>query len=255
MDGAGSLGCEMDDIDKEAIEREAIMLRNQVWRSREQFVPIEPRGPLQRFEPDEATTTGYKVRLIHPSNAARFLGFVYLEVASLGKFSDAIVAGKIDRNARTILISQQVSREQQLFTGAHELGHAVLHRGLHLHRDRPISEPSAGDARRRRPQVEREADFFGACYIMPNNLVEREFVARFGSNKLRLNDSVAWALDHNDPDRLLQPHGWLDVEKAVSRVANYNGTGLPPLHHVFNVSVTAMAMRLQELKLIEPYAA
>ena len=39
----------MEDIDKETIEREAISLRNHVWRSREEFVPIEPRGPLQRF--------------------------------------------------------------------------------------------------------------------------------------------------------------------------------------------------------------
>ena len=177
---------------------------------------------------------------------------MYLEATTLGEYGGFIVAGKIDRKTQTIVISQQMNREQQLFTGSHELGHAVLHRGLELHRDRPISEPSAGDARWQRPKIEREADFFGGCYIMPRNLVEREFIARFGPHKLRLDDNVAWALDHHNPDRLLRAAGWLDFEKAVARVANYNGTGLPPLHQMFNVSVTAMAIRLEELDLLEP---
>ena len=54
------------------------------------------------------------------------------------------------------------------FTVAHELGHWVLHRDL-------IGENS--------PQMEREADKFATCLLMPENLVREEF-AKINSKRL-----------------------------------------------------------------------
>src|SRR4051812_34027732 len=103
-----------------------------------------------------------------------------------------------------------------------------------------------------RPPKEREADHFGACYVMPPELVRQEFEIRFGRRPLMLGADVAWALDHQHYDALLTSNpDSLAFESAVARAANFNGNGRPSLHMTFGVSVTAMAMRLAELELLE----
>ncbi len=64
----------------------------------------------------------------------------------------------------------------QLFTGAHEIGHLVLHEDTVMHRDRafdgsPLQAPRA--------PAERQADRFAACFLMPQKLLRERFEFMF----------------------------------------------------------------------------
>lgn len=98
-----------------------------------------------------------------PRKEALAYGFEYREFPDLGdpKFirggSGPKIAGLIDRQANRIAISQEFSPTVKLFTGAHEIGHLVLHQGEVMHRDRaPDGRPVSGP----RNREEREADLF-----------------------------------------------------------------------------------------------
>ena len=47
-------------------------------------------------------------------------------------------AGFIDRERNRIVVAQKFRAEYRRFTGAHEIGHWVLHPGIKYHRDRPL---------------------------------------------------------------------------------------------------------------------
>jgi hypothetical protein len=144
-------------MDRSGIEQTATRLLRDMWQRRERLSPKDV-GPLG---------------LLEPELAARFLDVRFEFHAGLGRFGDRgaqfEVAGFIDRPARKIALSRQFPPEIVRFTGAHEIGHWLLHPRQVVHRDRPIKGLD-NNITRRRPH-EQEADYFSACFLAPRKLV------------------------------------------------------------------------------------
>ncbi len=136
------------------------------------------------------------------------------------------------------------------FTGGHELAHWYLHTGELMHRDRPVKGLSI-DKEPRSP-LEKEADYFASCFLVPKKLTIELFEKTFGKIPLELNDESAFWLSHGQPDSLFESKpGSLDFALAVATAIYYQGRHFISLTKQFGVSNTTMAIRLKELKLIE----
>jgi IrrE N-terminal-like domain len=193
--------------------------------------------------------------LFDPRAVANHCGLFYDERERLGTDYNGggEAAGLWQRDRSTILVSRRYPYLTQRWTAAHEIGHFMLHPHVGdrtYHRELPLDAPRGS-----RPQLEREADYFAACLLIPRKAVASEFEARFGTkHPLALTETVAWHL-RLDPSVLFsQPPGSLMFATAVARAQQFdqhrfNGS----LAGFFGVSPTAMAIRLQELELVVPY--
>lgn len=223
-------------MDRAAIERECTNLLRSMWQGQERLFD-------KRLRPLE---------LLEPRLAARLLGLRYETHAGLGRFGDRgvqfEVAGFVDRRARRIAVSQQFPAEVMRFTGAHEIGHWLLHPKEIVHRDRPVKGLDTGD--RRRPGHEQEADYFSACFLAPRKLVTQAFVARFGAVPLAIDDAAAFWLSPDDPEALLAPSHGLERALAVATARSYGGKPFESLASLFRVSPTTMAIRVHELRFV-----
>lgn len=122
-------------------------------------------------------------------------------------------------------------------TVAHEIGHLWLrHPPLH-----EIQFPAGND----RPwlvgsyqELESQADKFAFYLLMPRNLVLREWKARFGHA-----DPLAI-----DPD--VEAAGVANFGSRLEYLKTFAETHAEPFAKAFKVSVEAMRIRLQELKLL-----
>ena len=107
------------------------------------------------------------------------------------------LAGMVDPSRGLILISDQFGPEVARFTGAHEVGLAILHPGRQF-RERPASGPSA-----RRDQAEFAADRFAAEFLMPRKLVVSEVREAFGPGlPIRIDEVRAFHFDAVAPSEL-----------------------------------------------------
>ena len=133
---------------------------------------------------------------------------------------------------------------------AHEIGHIALdHKGTVMHRDRPIFQLETAS----RDQFEQEADYFAACFLAPDRLVNEEFQKRFCSKPpLPLTDAVAFHLCGESAHALMRagPNSF-KFAAAVASARTFNTQHFKSLAEVFCISVGAMAIRLRELKLVE----
>ena len=228
-------------MDKAAIEQEARRLQIEIYGQRDVRYPLGV--------PDIPT-------LFDPRNVADHCELHYeergrLDVAYPG---GPEAAGVWDRDRSTILISTRYSYETQRFTGGHEIGHFILHPKIgdrELHRERPIN-----GSRGSRPLIEREADYFSLCLLMPRQAIIREFSARFGSkHPLVLNETVAFYLKADMGQLFSQAPGSLLFAQTVANAQSFGRQPFKSLASYFGVSPTAMAIRLQELGLIADYLA
>ena len=226
---------------KDEIEREARRLRLRIWERH--LATQGAEAPRDRYE------------LVEPDLAAEVLDFDYLLEESLGRFGERgnrfEVAGAFDSKRKVIQVSRRFSPEEMRFTGAHEIGHLVLHpQQGPLHRDRPLSHSSQLNASR--PLAEQEADYFTACFLIPDRLLERDFKSRFGSKCpfelderaalfLHLEDQFEDVLDGVDP---------LLLARALAVASSFNGEHFCALVKRFRVSASAMALRLIETGLV-----
>ncbi|UXA71222.1 ImmA/IrrE family metallo-endopeptidase [Xanthomonas prunicola] len=190
------------------------------------------------------------IDVLCPEFAAKILGYEFQEVPSLGWMmqgrSQIAVAGLIDQSSRTIKLARDIEPSVARFTAAHEIGHAVLHPHLSgLHRDRPLKGTKIG-----RNPVEREADAFATIFLMPERLVCEEFGWRF-LGPFVLNEQTSVALMGRP---LWEAEEFFPTLRHVSRhlasAANFNGRNFNSLADFFGVSNEAMAIRLEELKLV-----
>ncbi|ALK34359.1 ImmA/IrrE family metallo-endopeptidase [Burkholderia plantarii] len=226
----------MQDIDKVAIAREVRRFQYEIWQRAGTTHKTIPHL-LQLFRPDHAAA----VHGIEYDVAAGSLG-----VHGVGD-AQYQVAGLVDVSRSTIRIAGNLPYEVQRFTGAHELGHIVLHPGLPLHRDRPL----VGDA----PLLdreEREANYFAACFLAPEKMVRQAFHELFGVKTLHLGDTVAFALAGNNgmQELLRSKTGSLEFPRAVATARKFGSSHFKSLANVFGMSPTAMAIRIQELDLV-----
>ncbi len=147
------------------------------------------------------------------------------------------VAGVIDRQRRTVIISRNYDEKVQRFTAAHELGHALLHEQQVLHRDRPLDGSTLN-----RSIVELEADKFAAAFLMPAKQVQKVFNEIYGVERFR-------ALENDVFNRFqMRLTEFRKAYKTTRHIARYFAV---PLADIFGVSLEAMAIRLEELGLIE----
>jgi len=101
------------------------------------------------------------------------------------------VAGFINRLHKTIEISKRFPRETMRFTGAHEIGHWLMHPKENMHRDRPINGLTSNTYKK--PFMEAEADYFAACFLMPKITVKNCFEEKFNiTAPLEINDTTAF---------------------------------------------------------------
>lgn len=226
-------------MNKPAIEGQARQLLIQIWNQRGAF--WTNRSPSLFEIPD-------------PELAASLLNVSFEYRENLGRFgfrgSHFEVAGQIDRNARRIAISRKFPPDVARFTGAHEIGHWLLHPGEIMHRDRPIKGLEQGTLVR--PPYEKEADYFAACFLMPRKLVERAFELSFSTKKFVFDEVKAFHFCPSDPESLLWPReDFLDRELALATAERYGTLRFTSLAKRFRVSANTMAIRLRELNLIQ----
>ncbi len=224
-------------MDRIKSEKQARLVQYEIWHNREALFPMGVPSPLAMFQPDIA---------------ARALGVEYEHREQLGRFGQRgdrfETAGMIDRTRGIIAVSTRFPYPAQRFTGAHEIGHFVMHPDEIMHRDRPVF----GSFDSVRPPREQEAEYFAACFLAPKKLVEEEFAARFiKTPPLPLTDAVAWNLLGEAAHELFWARaGSLDFAAAVANARSFNGKRFTSLADHFGISVSAMAIRLQELGLV-----
>jgi Zn-dependent peptidase ImmA (M78 family) len=226
----------MQEIDKAAIAAEVRRFQYEIWQRAGTTHNTIPHL-LQLFRPDHAAM----VHGIEYEVAAGSLG-----VHGVGE-AQYQVAGLVDVQRSTIRIAGNLPYDVQRFTGAHELGHIVLHPGLSLHRDRPLLGDGPVPDRR-----EREANHFAACFLAPEKLVRRAFRERFCCEILHLDDRVAFAIVGNSAQDLLRSKtGSLEFPRAVANARKFGPSNhFKSLAEEFGMSPTAMAIRIRELDLV-----
>ena len=226
-------------MDKVAIEKEARRLQVEIYGQRDVRYSLGV--------PDIPT-------LFDPRNVAEHCGLFYDERDQLETDypGGGEAAGLWQRDRLTILVSRRFSYEVRRFTAGHEIGHFLLHPHIGdrtLHRELAVGTHTSN-----RPELEKEADFFSACLLMPRNAVIKAFSARFGGkHPLVLTDTVAYHLKADERVLFAQPAGSLMFAEAVARAAQFDRQHFRSLAEHFGVSVRAMAIRLDELRLVASY--
>ena len=158
------------------------------------------------------------------------------------------VAGTIGASERTVEISRRFEAPFRKFTAAHELGHAILHDVQGFHRDRALdgSEPAMP-----RNRTEWEADVFATYFLMPEKQVRAVFEQVFKAPVFVLNEETAFALTAGDLEALRATLSEVrDFSKLLARTTQYDGVQFYSLAEQFGVSVETMAIRLEELSLV-----
>jgi IrrE N-terminal-like domain len=221
------------------IEQTANELLNKMWKHKSQIwfsdVPVDPMG------------------MRDPLVALRFIGYDYELSESLGQFSKGgklmEVAGIVDSSSKQVRVSRQFPPLIRNFTAAHELGHAVLHNAKGLHRDRPLDGSQIGNSRE---SIEIEADKFATYFLMPKKIVIAKFSQIYGNIPFFLNEATIFALATTKSKDLSKECKTLrDLSRILASSEYFNGRHFISLAKQFDVSDEAMAIRLEELKLLE----
>ena len=163
-------------------------------------------------------------------------------------------AGFIDRENGRIVVAQKFQSAYRRFTGAHEVGHWLLHPELSYHRDRPLK----GNERLtpQRPVEEKEADVFAAELLMPKKYVRNCFAARF-REAIRISNidetTAFWLAGRSPsegriPDLVSRGKRYLALQVATCRF--FESRHFDSIADRFGVSPTAAAIRLEELRLV-----
>lgn len=213
-------------------EQKAYELLVEIWKNRSNLWPEGvPQDPID---------------MIDLSVAAMAIGYELENSEYLGDYTAREkVAGVIDRVAKRIRVSNQYPPAVRRFTVAHELGHALMHDGMTMHRDHPLDGSFVS-----RDTVEREADKFATYLLMPEKLVFRYFEEVFGLVPFVLDDATAFALSPSSPHRLLENNDPRVLSRILATTERFNGHRFVSLADRFGVSAETMAIRIEELGLV-----
>ncbi len=225
-------------LSKREVEKIAWNLQARLWKQRSEILP--------------GRVTIRPLDVIDPALALESIGYSFELAETLGQLSGNAelfeVAGTIDNDSKRVRISRRFSPQIRNFTAAHELGHAILHKGTGLHRDRALDGSLADQAR---GPVELEADTFAAAFLMPEKVVRSVFQKVFGLERFVLNDETAFALTSGGIESLEKVcRTTRDVSRLLARAEQYDSCHFEALAKQFCVSNEAMAIRLEELNLV-----
>jgi Zn-dependent peptidase ImmA (M78 family) len=212
------------------LHREMWLRRNEFWSNRETR-PLDILDPIAAFHCIGYSVEGEESLGTHSANGETFE-----------------VAGMVDNAGERAYVSTKLTSSVRNFTLAHELGHAVLHAGTLMHRDRPLDGLSG---LRARAAIEVEADIFAAYFLLPERLVCGAFERRFLTRWFELNEATALSLNSKNPDLLRSRCSTLrDVTRVLAAADRYNWENFHSLADHFRVSVETVAIRLEELRLV-----
>ena len=86
---------------------------------------------------------------------------------------------------------------------------------------------------------------------MPRKLIKACFETRFLTDNFALNEDTGFALTRgNSPDLLKKCDSLRDLSRILAKAESYNGVRFNSLASQFRVSTEAMAIRLEDLKLL-----
>lgn len=221
------------------VEAIARNLQNEIWRNRAEVWP------------DSDTVHSFDV--LDVQTAFELLGYTFETAASLGAITEDNsgheVAGYVNKEERYAAVSARFPPVVQNFTGAHELGHALLHGANEQFRDRGLDGSVVRGAR---SQVEFEADKFAVYFLMPERLVRAAFRRTFGANRFVVSDASAFALGAGGAVQLTRESPTLrDLSLRLAKAEMFDGAAIMPLADLFGVSYEAMAIRIEELGLAD----
>lgn len=225
-------------LSKQEIERLVTRLQRFLWVYRDLIWKKNP--PQSPFD------------ALNCEVALKIFGFRVRHCSTLGNFvnrgSVFEIAGQIDQKNHIVSISDQFPSEVRNFTLAHELGHSLLHNQEILHRDRPLD---GSNAQRLAPE-EWQADKFASYFLMPEKLVRKSFSKIFLTHRFQVSHETAQALAPNgDQGLLMRCRNRRELSRLLSDTSFYNSRAVVSLSQRFNVSTEAMAIRLEELELVE----
>ena len=202
----------------------------------------------------------FNVQLVSPWQHIRRLGIDLKEPEEIvlegEPHKQAVkIAGLIDRKSNAIAVAKRFEFESRRFTAAHELGHWQLHKNIVFFRDTPLS--GAEHAEPARPLCEREADYFAAELLMPEDLLREAFTYYFGVNYLS-EDTQEQVLRHlsSAAGTRLQQKDFADIgvrDRALLAARSLPVGDRKPhrsLAKAFEVSEVAMATQLEALRLV-----
>ncbi|WP_158729005.1 cyclodeaminase/cyclohydrolase family protein [Flavobacterium sp. I-STPA6A] len=179
------------------------------------------------------------------------MGYDYVSTASYGVSTEdntIEVAGIIDQPNKIVAISNTFPENVKMFTAAHELGHAILHKQSILHRDIPVEHLGH---RVKRDKVELDADKFATFFLMPTKWVKIEFENRFGNDIFEIDENTSFKFGGRNISEIKNEcKNIRSLSRKLSSTEIYDGNNFISLFKLFNVSIEAMAIRLEELKLL-----
>lgn len=162
-------------------------------------------------------------------------------------------AGFIDRDSRRIVVAQKHRLDFRRFTIAHEIGHWVLHPDMYYHRDRPLQGGERSNPKR--PQPELEADAFAAELLMPKKVLIKKFMSAFGGtiDGRNADQTLAFWLSagtHRNVNEIDLSSSLRYRSMLIAETSSFGSSHFAPLARTFGVSPTAMAIQLEELRLV-----
>jgi len=229
-------------MNAQRVEEEARRLQVEIFKLQGELWPGEKVHPL---------------RMVDPAVAAHVLGIKFQLAPSLSfavlPGERRITAGILDRPGKEILVATEFGDEVTKFTGAHEIGHWMLHPNKVIHhRDRPLKGIESGP----REPIEREADRFAAAFLIPEKFFRKVFRSAFQTDKpFVFDDTAAFFLSPDDPESVLYPEKSSKArELALANAKSYGGKMFQrSLAEMFGVSPLTMAIRIEELELVRAW--
>ena len=220
------------------IEKAARDLQNTIWLNRKIVWPDNiPDHPIKALNPG---------KILQKALAYKFAAVDQIENPENLELS---IAGIINQNERVVMVSKVFDQNIRNFTAAHELGHALLHKQNIMHRDRPI-DGSKFDMRKNLQEY--QADKFSSYFLMPENIIRKVFYEIFGTNKFIINDESVFNFSKNsESDLRSECKNLRGLALKLASTERYRNNSFISIADLFKVSATAMAIRLEELDLIE----
>jgi hypothetical protein len=228
---------------REKIEGVARDLLGRLWRKRGEIwpVPPDPDGLLP-IPVEVLIREVLDLRLEEPE-----------EIPANHRTPHFETAGFVNCAEGRIVVAQKQRPEWRRFTMAHEVGHFMLHPKANYHRDRTLTGGERANSGR--PEIEQEADVFAAELLMPRRMLIRKFTEalgpQFDGRIPNLNDAF-WLSAGTDRAvteiRLAEDLRYRAMVVAETR--SFGGRHFTPLVRTFGVSPTAMAIQLEDLRLV-----
>lgn len=213
-------------------------LHTEIWRN---------RGIL--FDRNESIEP---IQMLDPTVALKAIGYSVNAASGLGQYDNGHgpveVAGYIDSSKNIVGISNQFPADIRNFTAAHELGHALLHDAVGMHRDRALD---GGNVYSIQDTAEKEANKFASLFLMPEKLVKKEFRARYHTERFEIDDNSTFLISNKPMNRLrAKVKNSRGLARLLAESERYDYRFISIKSH-FKVSTEAMAIRLEELKLVK----